>query len=156
MKKAILSIIAISLFIMLIGFVPAPENGGAIWTTNEDCGTESQNVNHYGLGESVYINGAGFNEETYAWNITGQPGQASCDPDTSVATGNVVVNSSGAFCFEAYTVQADDCGEYKSNFNSKYDTYRVDQVPIVPEFGAVVGVLTVLGALGVFFVVRRK
>jgi hypothetical protein len=29
-------------------------------------------------------------------------------------------------------------------------------IPLVPEFGAIVGVLTVLGALGVFFVVRRK
>jgi hypothetical protein len=32
----------------------------------------------------------------------------------------------------------------------------VVNVPMVPEFGAVVGVLTVLGALGMFFVVRRK
>jgi hypothetical protein len=28
--------------------------------------------------------------------------------------------------------------------------------PVVPEFGTAVGVLTVLGALGVFFVVRKK
>jgi hypothetical protein len=32
----------------------------------------------------------------------------------------------------------------------------VVNVPMVPEFGALVGVLTVLGALGMFFVVRRK
>jgi hypothetical protein len=32
----------------------------------------------------------------------------------------------------------------------------VVNVPLVPEFGATVGVLTILGALGVFFVVRRK
>jgi len=29
-------------------------------------------------------------------------------------------------------------------------------VPLVPEFGVVVGVLTALGALGAFFVVRRR
>jgi hypothetical protein len=29
-------------------------------------------------------------------------------------------------------------------------------VPLVPEFGTLVGVLTALGAVGVFFVVRRK
>jgi hypothetical protein len=29
-------------------------------------------------------------------------------------------------------------------------------VPMVPEFGLVVGLTTMLGALGVFFVVRRK
>lgn len=29
-------------------------------------------------------------------------------------------------------------------------------VPMVPEFGTVIGMLTALGALGVFFIVRRK
>lgn len=29
-------------------------------------------------------------------------------------------------------------------------------VPLVPEFGAMIGALTVLGALGAFFIVRRK
>jgi len=29
-------------------------------------------------------------------------------------------------------------------------------VPMVPEFGAIVGVLTVMGALGAFFIVRKK
>ena len=29
-------------------------------------------------------------------------------------------------------------------------------VPLVPEFGTVVGIVTALGALGVFFIVRRK
>ena len=29
-------------------------------------------------------------------------------------------------------------------------------VPLVPEFGAIVATLTIMGALGAFFVVRRK
>lgn len=29
-------------------------------------------------------------------------------------------------------------------------------VPLVPEFGTVIGIVTALGALGVFFIVRRK
>jgi hypothetical protein len=33
---------------------------------------------------------------------------------------------------------------------------EAEPIPVVPEFGALVGVLTVLGALGIFFVVRRK
>jgi hypothetical protein len=32
----------------------------------------------------------------------------------------------------------------------------VVNVPLVPEFGTMIGVLTALGALGVFFLVRRK
>jgi hypothetical protein len=33
---------------------------------------------------------------------------------------------------------------------------EAEPIPSVPEFGALVGVLTVLGALGTFFVIRRK
>ncbi len=32
----------------------------------------------------------------------------------------------------------------------------VSNIALIPEFGAVVGVLTILSALGVFFVIRRK
>lgn len=35
------------------------------------------------------------------------------------------------------------------------DMERVD-VPLIPEFGATVGILTLLGAVGTFFLVRRK
>jgi hypothetical protein len=46
---------------------------------------------------------------------------------------------------------------YKVRFGMKVDSYRViAEEYIVPEFGTIVGVLTVLGALGVFFVIRRK
>jgi hypothetical protein len=37
-----------------------------------------------------------------------------------------------------------------------YDFEVEDEIPAVPEFGAIVGILTALGALSVFFVVRRK
>jgi cysteine-rich repeat protein len=33
---------------------------------------------------------------------------------------------------------------------------RIEITPVVPEFGAVIGILTLVGALGVFFVVRRR
>lgn len=36
-----------------------------------------------------------------------------------------------------------------------WDVAVVD-VPLIPEFGVVVGIITVIGALSVFFVVRRK
>jgi hypothetical protein len=42
-----------------------------------------------------------------------------------------------------------------TNHALDWDVGIVD-VPMVPEFGAIVGVLTVLGALGVFFVVRKN
>lgn len=145
--------------VMLVGFVSAGAQGnpnpGSIWTTNGDCGNVSQDVNKYSVGDIVYINGANFNVGTYDWDITGLPG--SLDPNTIVANGSSATDSNGAFCFKAYTIQSDDGGEYKANFNGKGDNYHVfPQTPIVPEFGATVGVLTVLGALGVFFFVRKK
>ena len=100
-------------------------NSGAIWTTRDDCGDSKQDVNHYDIGEHVWINGANFNPGDYYWRIRGQPGGASCDPWQIVADGTFTVDESGSFCFDAYTVQPDDCGEYKVKFGNKGDNYRV-------------------------------
>ncbi len=117
-----------------IGFIGAatvdlnktPGNPGAIWTTRNDCGEEQQDVNHFSVGENVYINGANFDEDVYNWDISGQPGGASGDPGQEVASGQFNVDSSGSFCFNAYTVQSDDWGEYKVTFGNKHDNYRVE------------------------------
>lgn len=131
--------------------VESQGGSGAIWTTKNDCGDEQQDVNEYDIGEVIYINGANFDEGTYDWEIKGQPGQASCDPNQIVVSGDYTVDESGAFCFEAYTVEEGDCGVYKAKFSNKQDNYHV-----IPEFGAVVGIMTVMGAVGLFFLVRRN
>jgi hypothetical protein len=100
---------------------------GAIWTTTSSCG-DPQNVNHYEVGDTVYINGAGFTRHdggSISWSITGQPGQASSDPGIVVASGNASVDGDGAFCFAAYVVQPGDDGEYKAEADGKHDNYRV-------------------------------
>lgn len=133
-------------------------NAGSIWTTRDDCGDEIQDVNSYAIGEKVFINGKNFCQGNYNWSITGQPGGASEDPGIVVALGSKVVDTAaGLFCFEAYTIQADDGGEYKVLFGGKHDNYRVDiDAPVIPEFGFYAGALALLGAVGVFFLVRRK
>ncbi len=161
MKKTImLSVLVSILFIASIAMASAEVtiekdnggNSGSIWTTTNQCGAEQQDVNQYSPGEHVYINGANFDEGEYDWDITGQPGQASCDPNTKVASGSIAVDSSRAFCFEAYTVANNDCGVYKVTFGrNKHDNYHV-----IPEFGLFVGALTLVSAIGVFFLVRRK
>lgn len=160
MKKLLaLSILVSILVITSIAMVIANGNSGAIWTTRNDCGDISQDVNHYARGEKVYINGKNFDAEDNDndWSITGQPGGASCDPMIVVAFGDYTVDSSGAFCFEAYTVNLDDCGEYKVDFGGKNDNYRVDlDVPVVPEFGMIAGLATILGSVGLFFFIRKK
>lgn len=106
--------------------VSAMSTPGSIWTTKNDCGSESQDVNEFNAGEHVYINGNGFAAGTYDWYIVGQP--ASSDPDIQVATGTKSVDSSGKFCFDAYLVLSGDDGVYKTNFNGKNDNYHVNGV----------------------------
>lgn len=101
-------------------------NSGAIWTTDSSCGAEAQDLNHFQIGHAVYINGSGFGPGLYYWSIKGQPGQASADPDTIVASGWVLVDQSGKFCINAYTVNNDDAGEYKVKVGNKGDNYRVE------------------------------
>ncbi len=115
---------------LLSGTVDAVTSGGAgaIWTTLNDCGGSAQDVNHYSIGDNVYINGKDFSgSTTYAWAITGQGGGASCDPDAQVASGNAQTYANGTFCFNAYRVQTGDCGEYSVNFGDKNDNYRINQ-----------------------------
>lgn len=133
-------------------WINIPEgNPGSIWTTKNDCGNYEQNVNQYSAGENVYINGENFKPGTYSWEIKGQPGNASCDPNEVVASGMLSVGNSGAFCFKAYQVQDKDCKEYKVDFNNKYDNYNV-----IPEFSTFAGILTLISAVAVFFLVRKK
>ena len=154
MTKLFISIAILTLALLSVTIVMAQP--GAIWTTRDDCGNESQDVNQYSAGEKVFINGKNFGAGNHSWSIEGQPGGASCDAGIVVASGIQAVNSTGNFCFEAYTVLEDDCGVYKADFNGKKDNYNVDNVPLVPEFGLIAGSVAILGAVAVFFINRRK
>jgi len=153
----------LGLFLFLVflcaGFVSAGSMG-AIWTTTSGCGEPSQNVNHYEVGEQIYLNGVGFYKHgAYNWTVKGNPGRASCDSSKIVATGILPLYEEESFCFPVYTVEEGDCGVYKVKFGMKFDSYRVkldDYIPNAPEFGTVIGIVTALGALGVFFVIRRR
>jgi len=129
MKKipllVLLLVIGLSLF--FTNAAQATPGAGAIWTTNIDCGVDTQDENHYAKGSWVYINGANFDPGTYSWFIEGQPGSASDDPNVIVAQGSFTVDETGAFCFAAYQVQMDDGGEYKADFDGKKDNYRVQR-----------------------------
>jgi len=109
--------------------VGSPGGSGTIWTTRDDCGTEQQNVNHYITGDEVWINGKNFDKNKwYSWSIEGKPGGASCDPGQTVALGYKKTDGNGNFCFEAYTVKSDDCGEYSVKFGNKNDNFHVDTI----------------------------
>jgi hypothetical protein len=160
-----------AVMLLLIAGIASADNPGAIWTTKIDCGDETQDVNHYAIGDDVYIHGANFNPGVKEWSIEGQPGGASCDPNIVVASGNITIGSSGEFCINAYTVQVGDCGEYKANVGNKNDNYRVDEpttptttpttstIPNAPEFGALgmpLAVLLIVPAFAYLVIARRK
>lgn len=149
--KTISSLTVIGLMLVLaLGLVAA--QSGSIWTTTESCGEDPQNANEYFAGQIVYINGANFDEGTYAWDIAASPFKV----EDQVAFGNVVVDASGKFCFPAYTILEQDSGVYQATVDkTKKDNYHIG-TPMVPEFGTTIGIATALGALGVFFLVRRK
>lgn len=158
MKKTLSLVVMGVMLVLTLGVLSATppvcnENSGAIWTTKGDCGIGQQDVNQFSVGEKVFINGDNFCANNYNWSIK----KVSGGPEKPVvASGNKTVDSSGAFCFEAYTVQAGDSGEYSVDFGKKNDNYHVFNPTNVPEFETTVGIVTVLGALGVFFLVRRK
>jgi hypothetical protein len=101
-------------------------NSGAIWTTQNDCGTEQQNVNRYVVGEVIYINGRNFNTGTYDWTLT-QPGTK----EVLVASGTLTIDASGAFCIPGYTVQASDTGEYSIKVGNKNDNFQTTTTIII-------------------------
>jgi hypothetical protein len=117
-------------------------------------------VNRYTIGDVVYINGKNFDADTsYEWTIEGKPGGASCDPGLVVASGTKITGPTGAFCFNAYTVQVGDCGEYQVKFDVKGDNYKVDistEPPTqVPETALAVGLIALLTP-GMIYLARRK
>lgn len=106
----------------ITGSAAATGNSGAIWTTDGSCGIASQNINHFYVGEHVYINFSGFAAGTYAWQIQ----QISGNPKPIVASGTYVVGASGAGFFDAYIVQSSEVGnEYTVDLGNKNDNYQV-------------------------------
>ena len=117
--------------LLISGQVFAQGGAGAIWTTTGSCGDDTQDTNHFSAGDEVYINGSNFAPGSLPWSIEGKPGGASCDPNITVASGTVTVDATGTFCFHAYTVANDDCGEYNVDVDGKKDNYRVDASAIL-------------------------
>ena len=148
MQKSLIAIVFILLLVALPVMVSA-DNPGSIKTSRNDC-NNPVNENHYIIGDVVYVRGENFDSNSYNWEITKPNGSG------QVANGTIAVNSSASFCFEAYTVQPQDSGEYKVTFGNKRDNYHVDETSIVPEFGMIISLATILGAVAAFMVIRRR
>ncbi len=128
-------------FAMLLGATPASvsfaqSGSGAIWTTLDTCGNPEQNVNHYQIGDIVYINGANFDpDEAMAWDIT----RVSGNPKETIATGIVTADGNGAFCNAAYTISPTIItGTYQVTVGDvKSDNFRIQAADPTPTNTAV-------------------
>lgn len=143
--------VLVSLLVIASMAMVSAQNTGAVWTTRTSCDTP-QDANQYIVGEDVYVHGSNFAPATYAWNIIGVPE----NQNTNVASGSKVVTSNAEFCFYAYTIQLGDEGVYKVYVGDKSDNYNINKKNQVPEFGTYAGILTILGAVGTFFLVKRN
>jgi hypothetical protein len=126
-------------------------------------------ANIVGPGATTAIAGKIYNSD-YTATVSGATVNVTCNnilkSTTSLGDGVYSVTYSGQDCNEGdlLSVHAIKAGVGENTINgSIHDNYPlvnlnlgVVNVPLVPEFGTAIGVLTILGALGVFFVVRRK
>jgi hypothetical protein len=142
------------LAMLLVLTTAASATYGSVWVTRDDCGPRSQSITTYARGETVWVNGESYDPGDHAWTVTGEPG-ITCDDGIDVASGTVTVGEDGTFCFAAYTVQNDDCGEYKVPVGNMYTKYVVDENQ-VPEFGLIAGGVALAGAVAGFFLLRKK
>jgi len=97
--------------------------------------------------EKCDITGKHFRAGTYNWTIVNNY--------TIIKTGKGRVDNTGNICIK--NIIPEDCEDYGINFG--YATYNYKnscQSPIVPEFGLITGITAMLGAVGLFLMVRRK
>ena len=152
-------------------------------TETEDCGEYEMNFGGMVQSYSVICNeppvctsqtivGGTIYQEVVEMGVEGADVWVTCNEETiqttSGADGAYSVNFDCEVCDygDAVTVHATKEGLSGDNSGAVDMTWQIPcgiqldvgivNVPLVPEFGAVVAVLTVMGALGAFFVVRRK
>jgi hypothetical protein len=117
------------------------------------------------------VSGKIYDASTNA-TVSGASVTVTCNEHTLTATSaangfyRVIFQNEGEehICWveDSVTIYAEKDGKYGSrsgsiNSNEAYSyDFAVINVPLVPEFGAVVGALTLLSAVGVFFLIRRK
>ncbi len=152
--KKVLSLFVVAALLLTVGLVSAqydPTHGGCTSQTVVG-GTIYQNVVENGIvGANVEVTCNGTTKTA----TSGTNGAYSVNFDCSVCTYEDLVT------VHAYKdgLTGDNSGEVDMTYDIPCGI-RLDigiiNVPLVPEFGVIVGIVTALGALGVFFIVRRK
>ncbi len=151
--KKLFGVFILASVLLTLGFVSA--------VTDEVPACTSQTI----VGGTIY-------QEDITNPIAGADVYVTCGTETlsttSEADGSYSVVFDCSKCDYGYDVEVRATkdaleGTEDGEVNMKYDllcgvklNVGIINVPLVPEFGVVVGVLTALGAVGAFFVVRKK
>ena len=158
MRENILAItISIFLLVFISAIVSAEFSVASISTADTDCNAKD----NYNAGDAIYIKVNNFSTGSHEWRIIGQ--ENSCNPDATITSGSLFINSNpSSFCFDVYNITSGDCGEYKVIvsdlfFGEQNTAYHVNDAPVyVPEFGLIIGTITILSALATFMIIRKN
>lgn len=159
MKNKILSILLIATFVILsLSMVSASHYGGC---PGSDC-------------EKTFVEGRIYEGE-YTNGINGAKVQVTCNGNTESTVSHHGLFGKGTYYVkfspdecdvgDEVTVTASKNGLSGANDGSVTWTYNwfgcdinvgIINVPLVPEFGVIVGGLTLISAVGIFFFVRKR
>jgi len=126
------------------------------------------------ISATTFVGGTIYNED-FASTISGALVSITCNHEGDLNIQNTTSSSEGTYAVTYNEVGEDACDD--GDFVTVVATYgnlsgsetgivlndlvgdldvAIVNVPIVPEFGVIIGILTIFGAVGVFFIVRRE
>jgi hypothetical protein len=161
MKKKLLTILIVGVFLMSLGFVSAicPQNqtdiGGTVYIAGSNTTVSGASV------EVLCVTGSGNISKSDTTGGSGAYDVFFSDTETPFCnTGDTVIVTATSGSLSGTTV-----GVIGTNPGIPYDiengckihvNVEVVDVPLIPEYGLVAGLATVMGAVGIFFYVRRR
>lgn len=151
MKKLVLAGVLVGFMILAISIVSAYSTvvSGTIYDTTDDYAIVPYayvevTCNGYTLNETAKSDGiywVTFMNET-------------CPINTTMAVGDICAKSGDLEGCNKDPVTVHDIGEYPVDLELGFAPGG--DVFLIPEFGLVVGLITILSAVGIFFVIRRR
>lgn len=134
-NKLKIFLFGLAMVILLTSFIAANSAMGCIGCVQKGV-----------LDNKCDISGKHFDKGVYDWSITSN--------GTILFSGRKVVDATKKFCIN---LDIPECIDYDINFGYAYRYHENNcEVPVVPEFGTIIGVVTLFSAMGVFFIIRRR
>ncbi len=137
---------------------------GAVVTLNG--GAQAKNVfwqvaGQATLGTTSIFNGNILSQNLIAMNtgakLNGKAlAQTAVTLDSNIITSNQCTGTTTPICGDGNLASNEECDDGNNIDGDGCSATCKIEAPIIPEFGFYVGILTLIGAVGIFFVIRRK